>query len=85
MWPPKQLKNLSVFRAFWILDLWIQDCGLGPGAKRCSKCPQGPQTGVHRTWGSCKVNRSLSEPHQIQAKASWEEGKILTEKKGAKQ
>lgn len=63
------------------------DTGLWTWA-RCQevfKVPQGPQTGVHRTWGSCKVNRSLSEPHQIQAKASWEEGKILTEKKGAKQ
>ena len=47
------IKNLSVFRDFWILDLWIHDCGLGPGARWCSQGPRGLQTrGLREPGGS---------------------------------
>lgn len=47
------IKNLSVFRDFWILDLWTHDCGLGPGARWCSQGPQGLQArGLREPGGS---------------------------------
>lgn len=59
------MNNLSVLGGFWILDLWMHDCGLGPGARRCS-LPRGLQPRCLQELGVPDGERKLSGSRQIQ-------------------